>query len=289
MKQLNLNTEIHYFDTFDEFAAGFSIGKRDLVFTRKAFKKYFEKLENKPIFIFNDDFGKGEPTDSIIDSIVKAASSVDFDRVIAVGGGSVVDIGKLLALRNVTSAKELFLKSIPAEKDKKLVIVPTTCGTGSEVTNISITAVESMDTKLGLADDALFADCAVLVPELLQGLPYKVIMNSSIDALVHASESFLSPKATRMSRMYSIEAIKTIMGVYSKIKKHGEAAARDNIKDLLFASTYAGIAFGLAGTAIVHAWHTLWVQYAMCRMEKQTTSFLRNALNSIWKESRKAI
>lgn len=255
MKQLNLKTEIHYFERFSEFAEEFKVGNRDLVFTRKAFKKYFKPTQNEPIFIYNDDFGKGEPTDKTIDNIVSEINKLrdKFDRVIAVGGGSIIDIGKLLALKDVTSAEQLFFKKIPAVKDKELVIIPTTCGTGSEVTNISIATMESLNTKLGLADDSIFADYAVLIPELLEELPFEVIMNSSIDALVHASESFLSPKATPLSRIYSREAIITILEVYKEIFACGSNAAKVHIGELLFASTYAGIAFGIAGTAVVHA------------------------------------
>ena len=73
-------------------------------------------------------------------------------------------------------------RKIPIEKARQLVILPTTCGTGSEVTNISIAEIKSRHTKMGLADDALLADDAVLIPELVRGLPYKFFVCSSIDA-----------------------------------------------------------------------------------------------------------
>lgn len=253
MKQLSLYSEIYVFDTFREFAEEFKISSEDLIFTRKAFLPYFEVLKEKPHFLFNDDFGKGEPTDRVIDKMLAAVKEINYKRVVAIGGGSVVDIAKLFALKSAENAKQLFLREVPIIKEKELVIIPTTCGTGSEVSNISIASIESMNTKFGLADKALFADQAVLIPELLKDLPFKVIVNSSVDALVHASESYLSPKATHFTETFSKEAVRDIIGTYKKAAANGNKFSLEDIKTLLIASTYAGIAFGHAGTAVVHA------------------------------------
>ena len=80
------------------------------------------------------------------------------------------------------------------KKKRELIIIPTTCGTGSEVTNISIMARTRIGTKLGLVSPAMYADYAVLIPQLLEGLPFKVFAASSIDALVHAVESAPVPQ-----------------------------------------------------------------------------------------------
>lgn len=131
--------------------------------------------------------------------------------------------------------------------------MPTTCGTGSEVTNIGVLMLESRNTKFGLADDAMFGDEAILIPELLEGLPFRFFATSSIDALIHAIESFTSPKASPFSRMYSIEAIRMILNGFKDIAANGEDARLSHMKGFLMASTYAGIAFGNAGCAAVHA------------------------------------
>lgn len=132
-------------------------------------------------------------------------------------------------------------------------MVPTTCGTGSEVTNIAILALNSRGTKKGLAVDEMYADSAVLVPELLSGLPFKFFATSSIDALIHAVESSLSPKATDMTKMFGYKAIRMILNGYKKIAEEGPDARQPLLEDFLVASNYAGIAFGNAGCAAVHA------------------------------------
>ena len=81
--------------------------------------------------------------------------------------------------------QRLFKRELPIIRDKELIIVPTTCGTGSEVTNISIVEIKSENTKLGLAVDELYADKGVLIPELCKTMPYKAFVYSSIDALIN--------------------------------------------------------------------------------------------------------
>ena len=134
-----------------------------------------------------------------------------------------------------------------------MILVPTTCGTGSEVTNISILALNSRGTKKGLASDEMFADSAVLVPELLKGLPFRFFATSSIDALIHAIESSLSPKASEMTQLYGYKAIELILKGYMEIKEHGPDARIPLLEQFLIASNFAGIAFGNAGCAAVHA------------------------------------
>ena len=138
-------------------------------------------------------------------------------------------------------------------KDKELVLVPTTCGTGSEVTNISILALNSRGTKKGLANDQMYADSAVLIPELLEGLPDYVFATSSIDALIHAIESSLSPKGNSYTRLFGYKAIEMILKGYMVIRDQGMAARKPLLGEFMMASNYAGIAFGNAGCAAVHA------------------------------------
>lgn len=92
------------------------------------------------------------------------------------------------------------------------------------MTNIGVLILESGNTKMGLADDALLANEAVLIPELLEGLPFRFFATSSIDALIHAVESFTSPKASPFSRMFSIEAIRMILNGFKEIAAKGEDA-----------------------------------------------------------------
>lgn len=253
MKAFKIVPKIVEYESADDFCKEFNLCATDLLFISKSTEKYFLGKTNGAHIIYRGDYGKGEPTDLMVEAIYNDIKDLDYNRVIAVGGGTIVDVAKLLTLKNFSPVGELFEKKIPAEKFRKLVIVPTTCGTGSEVTNISILELTQKHTKMGLADDALFADYAVLIPELLQDLPYQFFATSSLDALIHAMESYLSPKATTLSQQFSLMAIKMIISGYLEIAKSGKDARFKLMKDFLTASCYAGIAFGNAGCGYVHA------------------------------------
>lgn len=94
----------------------------------------------------------------------------------------------------------------------------------------------------GLADNALYADKAVLISQLLKTLPFKVFATSSIDALVHAVESALSPDSSASFRVFSYNAIELILKGYLQIRDHGPEARIPLMKDFLLASNWAGIA-----------------------------------------------
>ncbi len=254
MKQFRIKTTIWQFDNCKEFCDTFHIGRNDLIITSEhTFKDYFEELSLEAAVVYFRKYGSGEPNDKMVEAIYADVKNIPYNRVIAIGGGTILDVAKLFALKNVLPVPDLFDKKLELVKDKELILVPTTCGTGSEVTNISILELVSRRTKLGLAVDELFADSAILIPKLLEKLPFPYFATSSIDAFIHAIESFLSPKANPFTEMYSIRAMEMILKGYQIIVKDGEAARIPLLPDFLLASTYAGLAFGNAGTAAVHA------------------------------------
>lgn len=253
MEQLLLKPKLYKFNSFEVFAKEFSVGEGDLILTNKIlYEHYFNSSARNAIVIFQEEYGLGEPTDDMVEAICRDINE-PYQRVIAVGGGTVLDIGKLFALKHICPVEKLFAKEIVPEKQKTLILVPTTCGTGSEMTNISILLFRKKETKIGLAVDELYADSAVLIPELLEGLPFQVFAASSIDALVHAVESLLSPKATPYTKLFSYKAIEIIITNYREIERLGKESWLAFSEDFLLASNYAGIAFGTAGCAAIHA------------------------------------
>ena len=250
----SVKTNIQQYDTFGQFAEAYKLGADDLVITQSfIYEPYMKPLGLKCHFVMQEKYGAGEPSDEMIQHIMDDLRRVAYKRVVAVGGGTVIDISKLFALGTLLCVTDAFERKVPIVKQKQLVIVPTTCGTGSEVTNISIAELKQKRTKLGLADNAILADDAVLVPELLRTLPFKPYAFSAIDALIHATESYLSPKSTPFSRLFSEEAIRLILPIFKGIADEGPDYRLAHLEAMLRASTYAGIAFGNAGCAAVHA------------------------------------
>ncbi len=254
MKQFRIKPTIQIFESCREFGDSFQIGAGDLLITSgHTYHTYLKEIDRGAVVIDLRKYGNGEPNNQMAESIYKDMKDISYNRVFAVGGGSILDVAKLFALENISPVIDLFDKKLPIKKSKELIMVPTTCGTGSEVTNISILELKEKNTKFGLAVDELFADYAVLIPELLKTLPYDSFAASSLDAFVHAIESYLSPKASSFSRMYSKMAMELLINGYRTIAEKGKDARTDIMEDFLFASTYAGIAFGNAGCAAVHA------------------------------------
>lgn len=254
MKTLKIVPTISNYENSKNFCREFQIGQGDLVITSEhTFQDYFTDQMQGAKIIFLRQFGSGEPTDVMFEKVVQEIGDYAYHRVFGIGGGTILDVSKLFALETISPIVKVFQKEIPAVKKHKLVLVPTTCGTGSEVTNISILELTAIQSKFGLADNAIYADDAVLIPELLTKLPFPFFATSSIDAFIHAIESYLSPKASRMSELYSLNAMETILKGYQKIVKEGKTVQAELTEDFLYASLYGGIAFGHAGTGAVHA------------------------------------
>lgn len=253
MTQFAVKPTIQQCDTCKAFAEAYQLGAKDLILTNDfLYNPYFGPLNLSCPVLFQEKYGLGEPTDEMVEAIVRDMPK-DITRIIAIGGGAVLDIAKILTLKHVSPILDLYDGKLPLEKGKELVLVPTTCGTGSEVTNISILALVSRGTKKGLAADGMYADQAVLIPELLHSLPFPVFAASSIDALIHAIESSLSPKANEFTKLFGYRAIEIILKGYMAIRDGGPDARLPLLPQFLLASNYAGIAFGNAGCAAVHA------------------------------------
>ena len=257
MREIIMNPELHKFGTFKEFAEEFGLGEGDLLLTTQPVYDGVIKdaLAGGEQCIVQEDFGKGEPTEEMIEKIFAAVDYDSYKRVIAVGGGTIMDIGKLLVLKRPSSVNDLFFGREPIVREKKLIAIPTTCGTGSEVTKTSVAIVsdgQGGTTKLGLLDEDLIADAACLIPEFLENLPHRPFAESLIDALIHAVESYLSPsKATMTSDLFGEGAIRTITKAL-KAMQDGVDIKHEYADELLTAACYAGLAFLQAGCGIIH-------------------------------------
>jgi len=245
---------VYKFQTFAQMAEEFKLGERDVVLTNEfIYTPFMKELGLKCNFVFQEKFGAGEPSEAMIQTMYDAIPYDSYDRVIAVGGGAIMDLCKLLGCKRPDTVHNLYFKRFPVVHEKDVIAIPTTCGTGSEMTNISVMNRTRMGTKMGLVSEAMYAGSAVLIPELLQGLPFGVFAASSIDALVHAVESALSPHATPYTRLFSYRAIEMIIQGYQAIVEAGPESRQSLLGTFLTASNYAGIAFGTAGCGTVHA------------------------------------
>lgn len=255
-KPFQIVPSIQEYETVKDFVQEKQLTSKDLILTNAyIYKPQMESLGLPCAVVFQEEYGNGEPTDAMVNAILKALESKPFDRIVAIGGGTIIDIAKVIAV-SVEGKDVDYLYDHVSElkKTHPLTIVPTTCGTGSEVTNISIINRLSKGVKMGLVSTEMFANEAILIPSLLQTLPYNVYATSSIDALVHSVESYLSPNACALSELFSVHAMTQIITSWTQsLESENSEAWKEHALTFLRASNQAGIAFGYAGCAAVHA------------------------------------
>ena len=261
MKLLQIVPTIHEFADFAAFAEAFALTERDLIFTSgRTYRCFIAPLQLPCAALFREDYGSGEPTDGAVNAMLAARDEAHaripggIGRIIAIGGGSVLDMAKVLAVapHGTADVNDLYPDMANLTRQHELIALPTTCGTGSEVTNISVIFRTALGTKHGLVGDALYPVHAVLVPEMMDGLPYGVFAASAIDALIHAAESFLSPLATPMTDVFGEMAMRDILSGFAAVAED-RAALPGLHGQFLRASLNAGVAFGNAGCGPVHA------------------------------------
>ena len=199
---------------------------------------------------------KDVPTNSEIEVIKRCADEagrLEVDGLVAIGGGSVIDTAKCADIL-LTHGGDLVndysgAETLPGPL-KPLVAIPTTAGTGSEVTHAAVILDEENHTKLSFVDRHLAPHLAVLDPELTVRLPSKLTAATAMDALTHAVESFTSVQANPVSEAFAAKAIPLILKNILKAVLHGEEIEARGA--LLTASTLAGIAFDHAMVGVVH-------------------------------------
>ncbi|KQU63862.1 alcohol dehydrogenase [Bacillus sp. Leaf406] len=195
-----------------------------------------------------------EPPLEVGEKLVSFTKEGGFELVIGIGGGSALDLAKLTAVMagqegsvadylNLSGTKEISSKGLPK------ILIPTTSGTGSEVTNIAVLSLAS--TKDVVTHDYLLADVAIIDPELTLSVPPKVTAATGIDALTHAIEAYVSKNASPVSDALALQAIRLISGSI-RTAVHDGADQQARI-DMSYGSYIAGLAFFNAGVAGVHA------------------------------------
>ena len=194
-----------------------------------------------------------DPPEQIVMDGVAAARAHNADLVIGLGGGSSMDVAKLIAVLAHSGQPLNQIYGIGNVKGSRLPLVqmPTTAGTGSEVTNIAIVTTGET-TKMGVVSPQLYADLAILDAELTLGLPPAVTAATGIDAMVHAIEAYTCKhKKNPLSDALARQALALLSGNLIAACENGKnLAAR---QAMLFGAMLAGQAFSNAPVAAVHA------------------------------------
>ncbi|XEC97560.1 iron-containing alcohol dehydrogenase [Paenibacillus tarimensis] len=196
---------------------------------------------------------KPEPTIQNIEAVHAEFERLPVDAVIGFGGGSVLDAAKVLAVRrtNPIPVEDMLGIERVQRPGVPTVLIPTTSGTGSEVTPNAIVTLPEEELKAGIISRHLLPELVIIDPVLTIGLPKPITAATGMDAFTHALESYISNKANPLSDMFALESIRNISASIVRAYHHGEdIGAREG---MLLGSMYGGMALTCAGTAAVHA------------------------------------
>ena len=190
-----------------------------------------------------------DPSTEVIQTGLSHIVNLKPNALIAVGGGSVIDAAKAIMYFCI-QLKKNFIEENKIDKPY-FIAIPTTAGTGSEVTNFSVITDSKNKTKIPLVDDIMLPDEAILDPILTITVPPNVTSFTAMDVLTHAIESYISINQNIFSQMYALKAIKLISSNLLKCYHNlGNLEYRNNLQ---IASCMAGISFNSAGLGITHS------------------------------------
>jgi alcohol dehydrogenase class IV len=194
-----------------------------------------------------------DPKIEVVFSSLGAAKDFSPDLIIGLGGGSSLDISKVTSvmMTNAGPIEKYFGMELVPEPGIPLILIPTTAGTGSEMTSICVLSDTANKVKKGIVSEHMFARVALLDPQLTLALPPHITAMTGMDALVHAVESYTGVRATTFTDTLNFQAICLIATNLRKAFAHGDnREAREN---MLNASCLAGMAFSNTQNGLDHA------------------------------------
>jgi alcohol dehydrogenase class IV len=237
--------------TLPELARGF--GTRPLVVTGAS----PERTESLVAALSAKTFAvSGEPTVDLVREGARRAQDAGCDVVISMGGGSVIDAGKAIAILATNGGEPLeFLEVVGKGRaisvpPLPLISVPTTAGTGSEVTRNAVLGSTEHGVKASLRSPLMLPRLAVVDPELTYGLPPEVTAFTGLDALTQLIEPYVSIRANPLVDAICVDGISRIANALRRAYHNG--ADRDARRDMALASLFGGLALANAGLGVVH-------------------------------------
>ncbi len=196
---------------------------------------------------------KPDPTVGVVDAGIEVLKREACDGVLAIGGGSSIDAAKVMALAAANNLKALDCVGLKKGKLPSLPLfaVPTTAGTGSEVTIVAVISDDETHEKLMVADPKVIPAAAALDPNIMKGLPPHITAATGMDALTHAVESYINTWDTPECLQFGRSATRLVLNNLERACANGEdMAARES---MALASYYAGLAFTTCLVGYVHA------------------------------------
>ncbi|NLL47488.1 MAG: iron-containing alcohol dehydrogenase [Firmicutes bacterium] len=239
-----------------EAGAAFALGQKPLIVTGQSSARLSGALDDVLSVLSGEyaifDQVENNPSVETVKQGGALARREGCDYVVAIGGGSPLDAAKVMAVLAVNDLDPLELYQTGWQRQAlPIVAIPTTAGTGSEVTQYAVLTIEEEETKKGLRGSDLFPQVAYLDPKYTESLPLAITYDTAVDALSHLVESYLAKRATPASDFVALQGL-ALWGTTIPALREGvlDLETRDA---LLLASSLGGIAIAQTGTTLVHA------------------------------------
>ncbi len=192
---------------------------------------------------------ESDPSTEVVQKGLVHIISSKPDGLIAIGGGSVIDAAKAIIFYFM-KFKEIFVEERYIHKPE-FIAIPTTAGTGSEVTEYAVITDKEKNVKIPLTDDLMMPDATILDPKLIESVPAAATAATGMDVLTHAIEAFISTNNNPFSRCYADKAVELVFkSLYDSYQNASDMEAKSSMQ---IASCMAGIAFNSAGLGITHS------------------------------------
>lgn len=194
-----------------------------------------------------------EPDVEQVNQIFQAAKEYECQMIIGIGGGSSMDVAKIVAvmLTNDASLRELLKAAKITKRGIPTLMIPTTAGTGAEVTPNAIVLVPEDELKVGIVSEKMMPDYVILDPVMTLNLPKAITAATGMDALAHAIECYISKKANPFSDTFALKAINLIARSIRKAYNNGQDIEARH--DMLLGAMLGGICIATSSTVAVHA------------------------------------
>lgn len=216
-----------------------------------AFADFAKGLGSSSLEVVIDDGVESNPRIATAQRLGERAREGGFDGIVGIGGGSVLDAAKAGAMlaTNPGPAAAFVGKNLFTRPPLPLIALPTTCGTGSEVTWVSVLSDPDREVKVSIKGDGMFPNVALVDPDLLAELPAHLIATTGLDALTHAIEAVTVACRNPVSDALGTAAIGLLLDWLPRAVQEREASA---LFQVARASTLAGMAFGNSDVGAVH-------------------------------------
>jgi 4-hydroxybutyrate dehydrogenase len=227
--------------TFKEFVEAVPLNEKDVILTHKFLCDEYMKPLNLPCtYLFYEEYAQGEPNEDMVNLLLGKLSEMGAARIIGIGGGSVMDTAKLLSIDSVKEVLEIF-ETKRSSPGQGVILIPTTCGNGSEMDGFSAVYLNKFGCKIGKSTECCVADKSFLIEELFKKLSYDILYAHHGGTPFSTGSKSTYPLSNPFTNVFCAESVRLNTRNYKKNARSGPDERFKHLTDFIRASSYGGL------------------------------------------------